>query len=182
MAALVSRRRSEQPPPRSAAQDHGQLPNVDFEEPKLDQAPESCAGGQQPFIPSESQYRTDSFFGIVREGHHRPTDSRPSLAYQPVFLPECGDNEVKNQVRCEPTHNGSASVSPISRLTPTSAEAEQDDHADGEDEEEDEEEEEAKLAAESEESIAAYQQPMTAAERRAEKRKARRFRSVLRSF
>ena len=179
--ASIVRLRSKQSPPRSTSQYHGQIPDADFEDPKLDPVPASCTDGEPTLVSSESQFRTNCFFGIARESHHSSTNSRPelnpSIRYRPIFSPEGGNNEVKSQVLCGSIHSGSAPVSPISRLTPTSAEAEQDDQAD--EEEEEEEEEEAVLTAESEESVGACQRPMTAAERRAEKRKARRFRLVV---
>lgn len=179
MMALISRRRSNQSLPRSASQYQGRFLEAGSEDPKLDQVPSSCTDGEQTMVSSDRQFGMDSFLDVACDSHQNSTDSRPgsnpSLGCQPTFSPQCENNKVKSPVLIEPDHNGSPPVSPISRLTPTSAEAELDDHAD---EEEEEEEEEAVLTAESEESVGACHRPMTAAERRAEKRKAKRFRSV----
>lgn len=180
--ALTCRRRSNQSPPQSTSQYQGRLLGADPEDPKLEQVPLPCTDDGQTTASSDSHFRTSSLIGVVCESHHNCTDGRlessPSFGIQPVFSPQGGKSRIKSQVLCKPVHNGSVEVSPLSRLTPTSAEAGRDDQAD----EEEEEEQEAMLTAESEESVGAYQQPMTAAERRAEKRKARRFRSVFRSF
>lgn len=181
MTALTSRRRSNQSPSRSASQHYGRLPDTGSEDSKLDQVPASCNDGETTLASSECQSRTNSLFGTTRESHHSSTDSRPDLSpsheYQDLFSLQFGSDGVKSQALVELVHNGSAPVSPMSRLTPNSTDAEQNDQAD-EEEGEEEEEEEAMLTAESEESAGACQRPLTAAERKAEKRKAKRFRSV----
>lgn len=129
---------------------------------------------------SHRHLRTRLFIGVAGDSQHNSTDSRlessSSFGMQPISSPQGGRTGTQSHVLCKPVHNRSAEVSPKSRLTPTSAEAEQEDQAE---EEVEEEEQETMLTAESEESVGACQRPMTTAERRAEKRKARRFRSVL---
>lgn len=153
---------------------------ADPKDSKLEQVPSSCTDDEQTMASSHRHFRTSLFIGVAGDSHHNSTDSRlepsPSFGMQPLFSPQGERTGTKSPVLCKPVHNRSAEVSPNSRLTPTSAEAEHEDQAD---EEVEEEEQETMLTAESEESVGACQRPMTTAERRAEKRKARRFRSVL---
>lgn len=178
--ALITRRRSNQSPPQSASQYHGRLLGAGPKDSNFEQVPSSCTYDEQTMASSHRSFRTSLFTGVGADSHHNFTDSRlePSHSFgmQPLFSPQGERTGTKSPVLCKPVHNRSAEGSPNSRLTPTSAEAEQEDQAD---EEVEEEEQETMLIAESEESVGACQRPMTTAERRAEKRKARRFRSVL---
>ena len=179
MTALAKGRRSEQSPPRSPSQHHGQFPNAGSYGSNRRQISASYADGAET-LASKCYSYTKTYFDTVR-----PTDKRlelgSSIEYLPTFPQQGGNHELKTQVKVEPVHNGSASLSSnsTSELTATSVEAEQDDQVDDEDDEDDEDyEDETMLTAESEESAGACQWPTTAAERRAEKRKMRRFRSV----
>jgi hypothetical protein len=77
--------------------------------------------------------------------------------------------EIGPAIRLEPGRDGSAIASPLSRPTPSAAEAEEDDL-------EEEDEADGPFDDMEEEALETVV-PMTAAERRAEKRKMKRFRS-----